>query len=225
MTMSSRRPKLYSYVIPFDDGAAPNPFGGMCSLTICKPKIRSSAQAGDWIAGVGSKKAYSGDLRGRLVYAMRVDEVVPLRDYDRRAAAEWPDRIPDVTSMDLAARLGDCIYDYSGAATRQRPGVHGAGNMRTDLGGKNALIAKEEFYYFGSRAIKLPKRLRVICPSTQGHRSRKNNDHFEDFIFWLRGLGHPPGQMYGWPDAVIDWVAFAACGGCVERADDSVGEC
>lgn len=68
-------PRLFTYTIPVDDGAAPNPFNGMCSLAICKPGIRRVAKPDDWIAGLGSKKAPSGDLSGRLVYAMRVEEL------------------------------------------------------------------------------------------------------------------------------------------------------
>jgi len=56
--------RLFSYTIPIDDGAAPNPFNGFCTLTICKPAIRRVARKGDWIAGLGSKNAPSGDLTG-----------------------------------------------------------------------------------------------------------------------------------------------------------------
>ena len=42
--------KLYSYCLPYDDGAAPNPFWGTCTLVICKPAIRRTARVGDWIA-------------------------------------------------------------------------------------------------------------------------------------------------------------------------------
>lgn len=49
--------KLYSYCIPCDDGAAPNPFEGVCTLVICKPRIRLTAEVGDWIVGTGSKRA------------------------------------------------------------------------------------------------------------------------------------------------------------------------
>lgn len=80
--------RLFSYTIPVDDGAAPNPFDGLCTLAICKPKIRSRAKVGDWVAGLGSKNAPSGDLSGRLVYAMKVDEVMSLhRPSDRSFAA------------------------------------------------------------------------------------------------------------------------------------------
>lgn len=216
-----RKPRLYTYIVRTDDGAAPNPFGGMCSLTICKPKIRSSARPGDWVAGVGSKNAPSGDLSGHLVYAMKVQEVILLNEYDARARKEWPRRIPDMQSLDLSERLGDCIYDYSnGSKPIQRAGVHGPLNIKTDLGGKNSLISKD-FYYFGSRAIRLPGNLLCICPTTQGHRSIKNDSYRSAFEEWIRGLNIKVGQLYGWPDAVLDWDMVAKCGGCIERSQDS----
>ena len=106
-------PRLYSYTIPYDDGAAPNPFRGICTLAICKPKIRLKAVLGDWVIGLGSVNVPSGDLRGKLVYAMRVDQVLSLRDYDRLAPTYWPSRIPNLASPIVADRLGDCIYDFS----------------------------------------------------------------------------------------------------------------
>jgi len=44
--------KLFSYIIPIDDGPAPNPFGDICTLAICKPAIRRKAQVGDWVIGI-----------------------------------------------------------------------------------------------------------------------------------------------------------------------------
>jgi hypothetical protein len=213
-------PRLFSYTIPIDDGAAPNPFRGMISLAICKPGIRRVAKERDWIAGLGSKKAKSGDLSGRLVYAMRVEEVLSLREYDEKAAARWPHRIPNVNSADLSERLGDCIYDYSkGENPSQRPGVHGAANRDTDLGGENVLISKD-FYYFGSQAKELPRHLANIRHQTQGHKSKANDPYVAQFEAWILGLGLRPGQVYGWPDFVIDWGSIASCGGCLIRKMD-----
>jgi hypothetical protein len=45
---------LFTYCIPYDDGAAPNPFWGLCTLAICKPSIRRVAKEGDWVVGTGS---------------------------------------------------------------------------------------------------------------------------------------------------------------------------
>jgi hypothetical protein len=74
----------------------------MCSLAICKPGIRSTAKKGDWVAGLGSKHAHAGDLSGHLVYAMHVDEVLSLAQYDQRARTDWPHRIPNAGSADLS---------------------------------------------------------------------------------------------------------------------------
>ena len=154
--------RLFSYTIPIDDGAAPNPFHGMCSLAICKPTIRRVAQPGDWIAGLGSRHAPSGDLSSRLVCAMVVQEAISLAQYDRRAPQEWPQRIPNLMSRDLADRLGDCIYNYgAGDPPEQRAGVHSAANRKADIGGMNVLLSWD-FYYFGNRAIKLREDLLPI---------------------------------------------------------------
>lgn len=211
-------PTLFSYTIPVDDGAAPNPFGGLCTLTICKPGVRRKAEKGDWVVGLGSINAPSGDLSGRIVYAMRVDDVISMEEYDNRAKAEWPTRIPDIRSKDLSQRLGDCIYDYSSGSPSQRPGVHNAGNRDTDLGGKNALISRH-FFYFGSKAIPLPDCLKGICHQTQGHRSTSNSEFVKPFIDWLNSQNLVPGQLYGWPDFVVNWDKVRRCG-CPTRKKD-----
>lgn len=214
-------PRLFTYTIPVDDGAAPNPFNGMCSLAICKPGIRRTANVGDWVAATGSKNAPSGDLSGRLVYAMRVEEKLTLKQYDDFALSRWPHRIPNVNSMALIDRLGDCIYDYSGgrAEPEQRKGVHNAGNKETDLSGEFVLISKD-FYYFGSRAIRLPDYLIGICHQTQGHRSNSNTPFFDLFVDWIRGLNISLGQLYGWPDFIANWENGATCDGCIIRERD-----
>lgn len=211
--------RLFTYTIPFDDGAAPNPFHGMCSLAICKPAIRRVAKAGDWVAGLGSKYAPSGDLSKRLVYAMRVEEVLSLEMYDRYALNRWPHRIPNIQSSILQDRLGDCIYDFSKAETPiQRNSVHGQENIDTDLRGQNVLISKD-FYYFGRNAVALPEHLQNICHNTQGHRSNANTPHFQDFVRWIRDHFPTSGQL-GWPGHIIDWEQNTSCRNCTPRKLD-----
>ncbi len=211
-------PRLFTYTIPTDDGAAPNPFNGMCSLAICKPGIRRVAQMGDWVAGLGSKYAPSGDLSGRLVYAMVVEQVLSLEEYDQEAPMRWPHRIPNVQSKALAERLGDCIYAFNGGTAAQRSSVHGPGNVEIDLSGKNVLLSRD-FYYFGSRAKELPDYLRPICHQTQEHRSASNAPYFEQFVAWVRSQAPVPGQ-YGWPDYIVQWGSVESCGGCLLRKLD-----
>jgi len=191
---------LYSYTIPIDDGAAPNPFGGMCTLAICKPVIRRTASEGDWIVGLGSVNAPSGNLSGHVVYAMEVSEILTLERYDRCAPKEWPHRIPGNPKDIPRNFLGDCIYDFAGGpAPRQRLGVHGNGNIETDLGGCNALISRN-FYYFGRNAIKLPDNLRPIIHQTQGHKKQANQQYLCAFVTWITSLGFKACHIYGPPD-------------------------
>jgi hypothetical protein len=55
---------LYSYCLRYDDRAAPNPYHGICTLVICKPAIRRTANVGDWIIGLGSVSSPIGDISG-----------------------------------------------------------------------------------------------------------------------------------------------------------------
>ncbi len=208
-------PRLYSYTIPHDDGAAPNPFRGLCTLAICKPEIRRKAEVGDWVVGLGSVNAPSGNLGGKMVYAMRVDQILTLRDYDRLAPTHWPDRIPDLNSPIIPNRLGDCIYDYSNGVPVQRPGVHGPANMKTDLRGLNVLLSRH-FFYLGKNAIALPAALFGIVHQTQSHKVNANAPLVEPFVTWVGSLGLAPNHLYGWPDRVPDWGKLPR-NGCAAR--------
>jgi hypothetical protein len=147
--------QLFSYCIPVDDGAAPNPYFGICTLTICKPVIRRTAETGDWVIGTGSINSPIGDISKKVVYMMEVTKKIPLQDYDMLCKVEYPGKIPDFNSKDPKKKLGDCIYDFSTNPPTQRKGVHGPDNVLRDLNGKFSLIS-EHFYYFGNKPIELP---------------------------------------------------------------------
>jgi hypothetical protein len=189
---------LFSYTIPIDDGAAPNPFGGVCTLTICKPAIRRKAAAGDWVVGLGSKRA-SRDFSGRVVYAMKITRVLTLQEYDEYCSSRLPIKLPDWTSARFEKRVGDCIYAYSGKGEpTMRAGIHHEGNRDVDLSGKNALLSTH-FYYFGNKPQKLPAPLTPIIHQTQGHKSSANADYVVPFIEWVESLGYEKNVMRGEP--------------------------
>ncbi len=198
-------PSLYSYCMPSDDGAAPNPYWRVCTLVICKPGIRATANKGDWIAGTGAKRAFLGDgttrdMSGRLIYAMKVTEKMTMPEYDVHTQAKLAGKVPDWGHRDVRRRVGDSLYDFSKsrAAPKQRDGVHGAGNVKTDLRGKHALLSTH-FYYFGDQAIRLPTRLREIAQNRRGHRRHVNDRYLEEFVRWIDGLGLRPGVLVGQP--------------------------
>jgi hypothetical protein len=78
--------RLYSYVVDHDYGFAPNPFGGLCTLAKCKYGVRKRnivemVKPGDWITGTGGADLQKSAGHGKIVFAMRVDEKIPLAAY------------------------------------------------------------------------------------------------------------------------------------------------
>lgn len=188
-----RVPTLFSYVVRYDDGAAPNPYWGTCTLVICKPAIRRRAQVGDWIIGLGAKSGPTkDDYSNRIVYVMKVTDKKTMREYDDYTRKSLRNKVPKKTSPshrpvrdseDWRLRLGDSIYDFSRKRTPQRRGVHTKENRKTDMSGKYALLSNE-FVYFGDKAIPVPKRLHGILHRGQGHRSTLNAPYVTAFMKW-----------------------------------------
>lgn len=204
---------LFSYRVRYDDGAAPNPFWGICTLTICKPVIRRTAEEGDWIAGTGAVTSDLRDAENRLVYAMRVTRKLSMKQYDAYTSEHLHAKVPDLQSTDQRRWVGDSIYDFSVEPPRLRSGVHTEQNRETDLGGVNALLSGH-FLYFGRKAISLPKDLRPIIKRGQGHKSRANDAFVSRFEDWISSLGYEFGTILGdpiaWPPELEN---IGACSG------------
>lgn len=182
--------RIYSYVLRYDEGAAPNPFWGVCTLTICKPAIRRTAKVGDWVIGTGSKKSKINngntyDFTGKIVYAMKVTKILSLKDYDEFCREELPNKIPNWNAKDWKKRIGDCIYDYSiGDKPTIRKSVHNELNRERDLSGLNSLLSTH-FYYFGEKPQPLPNNLNRLIKKSQGHLKIEVPELIENFEHWI----------------------------------------
>jgi hypothetical protein len=182
--------KLFSYCIPVDDGAAPNPYWGVCTLNICKPKIRKSAKEGDWVVGLGSKNVNGIDYSGKVVYAMQITKRMPMAEYDQYCKKWLPKKIPNMENPDYKLKVGDSIYDFEVHSDgKLRPSVHGLENRTTDLSGIYTLLS-EHFYYFGENAIDLPQTLTPIIKQGPNHKSQANESYKHNFIDWIENLGY-----------------------------------
>lgn len=188
---------LFSYVVRFDSGFAPNPFHGYCTLATCKRGIRAHADVGDRVVGTASSGA---PVRrgGHLVYAMRVTEIL-------RTARYWRDprfrrKRPDLYHNWVAAS-GDNIYEpvrpgewrqLNSYHTEEdgRPNAH---HIKRDTGVERILVS-EDYVYYGGEGPKLPKRF-LPGGSMDLHRSRRNYQRVRDekvianFEAWLRSQG------------------------------------
>jgi hypothetical protein len=84
-----RERQLFSYVVDHDYGINPNPVGGLCTLAHCKFKkpwsrrrnVVELAEVSDWVVGTGGQKLHLSAGNGRLIYAMRVTDKIPLTRY------------------------------------------------------------------------------------------------------------------------------------------------
>lgn len=181
---NNKQQSLFSYVLRYDRGLAPNPYGGVCTLTLCKPVIRRVAQKGDWIVGTGSKR--QGDVFGKVIYAMKVSEVMSMRDYNTHCQRELEVKIPVKNPKNWQEKAGDCIYDYSkGNEPQIRDGMHTRGDLKRDLSGLNALLS-DDFYYFGQEAVDLPDNLKTIIKTGPGHKRIRLKDTIIEFEHWIR---------------------------------------
>lgn len=114
------------------------------------------------MAGVGSVRTVGGD---RLVYAVLIDEIVPLDVYgsEERFSIKRPQFHGEPWQ-----RAGDNIYyKNEGTWMQRRPSFHNASHVPRDLSERNALLGRE-FYYFGSAAPSLPRHLGYTCTSGSG---------------------------------------------------------
>ena len=200
--------RLFSYIIARDYGFAPNPFYGVCTLATCKPQIRRTCQAGDWVMGTGSCEERRS---GHLVYIMRVSEIVTFDDYwaDQRFRAKRPN-----LRGSLKQAYGDNIYRRASSedAWRQLPSHHSladgranSANVKRDTSVNRILIA-DRFIYWGSRAPKIPNKFREhedVCVATQGHKCKFSEPFVKSFLDWVRCTadqwGFQGGAPYRWP--------------------------
>ena len=186
---------VFSYIVRYDFGFAPNPFHGMCTLATCKQEIRVKAKLDDWVIGTGSRTNGGG---GRIVYAMHVDEIVDFDTY-------WNDprfgpKIPTMRGSRKQA-YGDNIYhrgpsgDWIQADSRHSlaDGSPNPGHIARDTKADAVLIGRE-FVYFGGAGPAIPPDLRTghgvdLVHDRPSHRCRFPEDLVESTVTWVRSLG------------------------------------
>jgi hypothetical protein len=206
--------RIYSYLVRYDSGFAPNPFYGYCTLATCKPDIRGSAAVEDWVVG-----SASNDRRirrgGHLVYAMRVTETTTFDRYstDARFQAKKPFR-----RGSRKQSCGDNIYfrNGPGGAWCQRDSFHSQvdgqihqSHVARDTSVNRVLIS-DDFIYFGGEGPPFPADLRSrdgkpLCKSGIG-RSCFDDPYLVDGLErWVRSFG-----VSGYQGPPQEWISLRA---------------
>lgn len=180
--MNAAAPKMLVYIVASDKGLAPNITGEFCTLAVCKPFVRRSAQPGDIVVGMSTAR----HGKNRLIYAMNVAEKISFADYfnDPRFAIKKPER---------SGRSGDNFFRYdsltqtynltTAAAAHAGDDIRIARDLRTPF----TLVA-HDFRYFGGNAPELPADLcatRIVQGNVRGHRVITDRAVIDRFQSWL----------------------------------------
>lgn len=199
---------LFTYVVRYDIGFAPDPFHGRCTLATCKPGIRKASEPGDWVAGIGSKQK---GQEGLLVFCMHVDEAVSYDEYwaDPRFQRKKPNRVGS-----LKQRYGDNIYHRASpddpwiqedSRHSLDDGAPNTDHIKRDTSAPRVLIASR-FSYFGDQAIDIPPEFRDwdghdICQGGRGYKRNFPSELFDAFIAWLDSIATEgiAGEPLDWP--------------------------
>ena len=180
--------RLYTYVVRYDTGLAPNPYHDFCTLAVCKREIRKGAKVGDWVLGTGSAER-GVDRGGYAVYAMRVTETLTFDEYwiDER----FKKKRPKATDSRASKKdIGDNLY-YHGKRSgewRQKRGAHDSTDLETDTSVNRVLISSD-FVYWGGYGPPVPefcdKNIVKVGPK---YRNQFCTEVVEAFIHWIQGI-------------------------------------
>jgi len=173
--------RVYSYVVAYDTGFAPNPFHAFLTLACCKPLIRRTAKVGDIIVGLSRRSE-------RVVFAAQVGEITGFEEY--WADPRYESRRPIMDSQRIVDRTGDNIYELTSSGYRQLHSFHSnsdgsenAVSKRTDLGGQRVLVC-ERFAYWGGSGPGLPEELEGLSVG-RGHRCHFPTSQIEAVNRWF----------------------------------------
>ncbi len=198
--------RVFSYIVRYDVGFAPNPFHGTCSLATCKQDIRRVAKVDDWVVGTGSRPNGKAD---NLVYAMRISEILQFQEYwdDERFAPKRPN-----LRGSRMQHFGDNIYhrDPRGEWIQENSrhskddGSLEARHMLRDTKSERVLLGGE-FTYFGGAGPVVPEVLRKnygfdLVHAGPAYRSNFSDDHVAAIVEWVRSLDPGvQGRPHDWP--------------------------
>lgn len=190
------------YVVRYDFGFAPNPFGGACTLACCMPVIRRKAKLGDWLIGMGGSELKA---TGRCIYAMKVTRDLSFDQY--WTTQEFLGKRP-VRNGTRRTIVGDNVYHHDPESKKwlQENCVHSQPNGTQDMPNTNhdtqtdRVLISDEFYYFGSKAPPIPAKIlkRLGYKNGRGHRKFSTND-CEALLDFIRAAAGHANRVLGDP--------------------------
>ena len=123
---------LYSYVVEHDNGYAPNPSNGICTLAYCKYPMRRYVGENDYVVGLAGAR------------------------YKRHVTVEWP---PVVYAMRVTQVCG---FEEFESDPRYTGHVQYDENAEEEKTKTNRVLVSTDFIYWGDYEEPLPPELRDL---------------------------------------------------------------
>lgn len=202
---------IFVYAMSYDLGFAPNPFGSICSLACCKPRIREQARLGDWVVGMTGTRLKPAR---RCIFAMEVTGECTFDEYWTNA--DYATRRP-VRNGTQKKLVGDNIYHRASPQSpwKQEDSVHSLEDgSQSDLNTRhdtriNRVLLSTSFFYLGSLAEPLPQQ---VINELDYERNPRDYYRFDtrkspEFVRWLEA------KVLANPNAVLaDPINFSLSG-------------
>jgi len=171
--------QLCTYIMTYDYGFAPNPYGNYCTLAACTPNYRGiKVEVGDYMCGL-----YNDTNGYKIIYFMKITDKLGYHEYymDKRFQYKKPKVMGTYQQ-----KCGDNYYHKeNGEWVRDKNYWHSDVSEYFEKETRYAIVfISNDFYYFGKDKIDLPKRYSALIP---GRSPKRNHDQklVEDFINWM----------------------------------------
>jgi hypothetical protein len=194
-------------VIKHDTGLAPHITNGICSLTVCKPKIRQYARPGEWILAFAPKAESGGEPL--VKYVMKIDDNPSFEVYCRINFLKRRDAIYRYDSGKDGQWYDNGYHDHSPSE---------AGQEAKDKRGLHALIGSN-YVHFGvyprnlrfdlmplceKRSLNVDTIVSELIHTTQGQSKYCSQDAFDVFLDWVNQLPRSDSPPHTHPPFPID---------------------
>lgn len=181
----------FTYKIEHDFGLAPNPFGGYCTLAVCKSSIRrnKNLEIGSWVFGTGAKGVGAKYFQ-KLIFCMKVEQKLSFNEYWHEPLFQYK---KPIINGSLVQMYGDNFYhqDTNGTWIQDNSahslidGTTNEGHLKRDTGGQHVLISTN-FYYFGRNAITIPDEFKSsVCTDARDMAFVHPSEKLNEFLAWL----------------------------------------
>ncbi|MFA7361931.1 MAG: hypothetical protein WC139_12940 [Candidatus Kapaibacterium sp.] len=181
--------RLLKYILTYDTGLAPNPYGEFCTLALCTPNHMSARLfKGDWILGHSAKSTGN-----KLIYLMKLTEDPMTKHqyfHDERFKYKKP-----VKTKNAYTFLGDNMYHIVNGKYVKEKGLHDTEKDRKKDLRKDKVYISNYFFYFGKSAIDIKEDYPDFIHDTQGIRYVKNVIRINKLISFIEKRYHEPGKI------------------------------